>query len=69
MPQIVMLNHAASVNYERMKAKADNGNITTNVVDPQDEADPIVMNGKRLSKLNSEERDQYNSGIGRLCLS
>jgi hypothetical protein len=54
-PQIVMLNHASAVNYKRMeerrKSSADK--------EKQNEEDPIVMNGKRVSELNTDEMMAY----------
>lgn len=52
MPQIIMLNHAAWVNSERMKSRIHSKKN-------EDDDDQIVYKGKRLSELNSEEMAAY----------
>lgn len=60
MPQILILNHAAWVNSERMKSKLNKPKDIAITVDTKD---PIVMNGKRMSQLNSEELSAYYSNL------
>jgi len=52
MPQIIMLNHAAYVNGERMRAKWDK---------PEDDepVSQVVMNGKTVEELNEDELGVY----------
>jgi hypothetical protein len=52
MPQIVMLNHASSVNYKRSE-------LRRKTTSDKEESDPVVMNGKRVSELNTDEMDAY----------
>lgn len=58
MPQIIMLNHASSINYKRSearsKAKANNDK-------PEDESKQIVYKGKKIEELTSEEMVSYMS--------
>ncbi len=51
VPQIFLLNQSAKFSHDKSKkkAKAEEG-------DPND---PVVMNGKRLSQLNSQEQLAY----------
>lgn len=62
MPQIIMMNHAANVNYKRMKIRSEG---TTQAEKEQDESDPVVWKGKRFSKLNSKEQNDYYSSLGK----
>jgi hypothetical protein len=55
MPQIIMLNHAASVNSNRMDARVKANKTKDDVED----TDPVVWNGKRLSEMNSDETSAY----------
>ena len=58
LPQIIMLNHAASVNSERLKARmADKTTTAKN----QNSKDPVVMGNKRLSELTTDELGAYYS--------
>lgn len=56
MPQIIMLNHASSVNYKRMENRSK---IKTNKQTTRDINDPIVKDGKRISELSEREKDDY----------
>ena len=59
MPQSIMLNHAAWVNYERMDKRVKaKGDATRHANE-----DPIVMNGKRLAELSSDEMQTYYSDM------
>lgn len=53
-----MLNHASRVNGERMEKQMKKEQATDK---QQDERDPVVMNGKRLSELTEEEMIRYNN--------
>lgn len=55
-----MLNHAASVNAERVKARV---NRKTEKDAELNAKDPVVLNGKRLSELNSDELAVYYSSF------
>lgn len=59
LPQIIMLNHAASVVGERMSRKYKSASGSTPTEDP----DPPVWRGKRLSELNTAETAQYMDGF------
>jgi len=61
LPQIIMLNHAASVNSARMRNRMDAKTATKATQKVEDEKDPVVYNGKRLSELSSEEFATYFS--------
>lgn len=56
LPQIIMLNHAASLNSERSKEKAEWDQTQKQILD---EKDPVVFRGKRFSEMTSEEYDEY----------
>jgi len=58
VPQIIMLNHAASVNADRAKQRSERRSRKEK---EQDATDPVVMNNKRLSELTSEEMASYYS--------
>lgn len=59
-PQIILLNHAASINYKRMEARRKHEGDKKQETDDND---PVVMNGKRLSELNTDEMMAYlNNG-------
>ena len=60
MPQIIMLNHAASVNADRAKARVT---ARTQREKELDATDPVVMGGKRLSELNDQELATYYSSF------
>ena len=55
VPQIILLNHAASVNSARMRNKMDAASRKA----PAQSNDPVVHKGKRLSELNSDEFAEY----------
>lgn len=55
MPQIIMLNHAASVNSKRMEQRMKRKHTTT---DNQEGYEP-VYNGKTLDEMTSDEMVQY----------
>jgi len=63
VPQIIMLNHAAWVNQERVKKRVANEPTAADMRKQQEDelmnGDPIVWNGKRLSELNSDEMAIY----------
>jgi hypothetical protein len=59
MPQILMLNHAAWVNSERCKKRVDH---MSKKQKKQDDEDPTVWRGKRLSEMNSDELGKYYTG-------
>jgi hypothetical protein len=61
MPQIVMLNAASRESSKRLDRRMErnkNKQITT------DEEDPVVMNGKRLSELDTNSMRSYYSDLG-----
>lgn len=55
LPQIVLLNHAATVNSKRMDARIKAKDA------PKDEGDEPVWHGKKLSEMNSDEMTAYYS--------
>lgn len=59
MPQILMLNHAASVNKARMDARIKRGRTEGYESLDDAAADAPVYNGKRLSELTTEEYQAY----------
>jgi hypothetical protein len=59
VPQILMLNHAAWVQNERMKERS---NVKVDVVSEQE---PNVFNGKPVSELSSDEMAFYLGSFGR----
>jgi hypothetical protein len=63
MPQILMMNHGAWVNGKRFDARCERNKTraeeTRKAKEKQDEDDPIVLRGKRLSELNSDEMMEY----------
>ncbi len=52
MPVMILMSHASSVSYERTKSKTDKKDKNLN-------ADSIVVRGKKLSELDSDELAQY----------
>ncbi len=54
MPQMIILNHAADVNYKRMQARSK----VKSIKDKEDPEDPIV-NGKKLSEFDDNDLDSY----------
>lgn len=60
MPQLIMLNHAASTNYKNSEIRAKHNAARDK---ERDEKDPVVYNGKRLSELTSDEENRYYSDI------
>ena len=62
LPQLLLLNHASRVNYERSeerrKAKAEKEDRKKAV----EEADPVAADGKRLSELTAEQFAAYVGG-------
>ena len=63
-PQILMLNHASSVNKKRMdariEAKRRNGTMTPNEM----VADMPLIGGKRLDEMTSDELLRHHGGEG-----
>lgn len=56
LPQIVMLNHAATVNAKRVE-------IRVKAKSNKDKQDPVVHNNKRLSELDSNDMASYYADI------
>jgi hypothetical protein len=65
MPQIVMLNHAAKVNGKRMEARIERDKNKRETEDK----DPVVMNGKRVSEMNTAELATYMGDTGDVVLT
>jgi len=61
LPQIILLNHAASVNCERSKRRSERAGKKKQ---EQKQTDPVVFNGKRLSELTSDEMAAYYANWG-----
>jgi hypothetical protein len=60
LPQIIMLNHAAKVNHDRMMERMDQDKAVKDKKDEEqrkkDKLDPVIPTlGKRMSECNSEE--------------
>ncbi len=54
MNQMILMSHASSVSYERIKAKSDKKDTHTTLT-----ADKIMVSGKSLDQLNSDELASY----------
>lgn len=66
-PQIIMLNHAATVRQQRLDARTkkrkENG---TETLEDQINSEPSefdVFEGKRIEEMNSEEYARYMRGL------
>lgn len=63
MPQIIMLNHAASVNAKRSEERSDQREKKRKETEARkaelDKTDPEVWNGKRLSELTGDDMIAY----------
>jgi hypothetical protein len=62
LPQILLFNHAASVNGRRMDNKQEARKKQDETSKSRNEKDPIVYNGKRLSQLTDDEQEAYYGG-------
>lgn len=60
LPQIIMLNHAASVVGERMSRRYK---MASSGEEPEEDDDPPVWRGKRLSEMTTEETLRYMDGF------
>lgn len=63
MPQLIMLNHAAWVNYKRMESRSEAKTTENKRQAERDEKDPIVFKGKRMSEMDSLDMQQYYGGM------
>ncbi len=57
VPQIVMMNHAAYINNKRLESRSKNRQTE------EHSSSEIVMNGKKLEELTSEEQMRYYSDL------
>lgn len=57
-----MLNHASTVNSKRLDERSKKRAERDKKQQEQDAIDPVVMNGKRISELSSEEQMKYYMG-------
>jgi hypothetical protein len=63
LPQIILLNHAASVVGERTSRRYKKIGGSTVSEDDNLALDPAVWRGKKLSQLNTAETAQYLDGF------
>jgi hypothetical protein len=52
LPQMILLGHASHINYERMTANSEKK-------DKHKASDAVIINGKKLSEMNSDELANY----------
>lgn len=60
LPQIIMLNHASSVNKRRFDAKVNKGRRDNTQTLEERIVDTPMWNGKRIDELTSEEYLEYH---------
>lgn len=62
MPQIIMLGHASHITSERKTKRMEVHKTTSSRKKEIEEDDPVVLGGKRLSELSTNEYMLYFSG-------
>lgn len=55
VPQILMLSHAAKVNYDRLQERVERDKVADKEKKELDRKDPVMANGKRMSDCTMDE--------------